>query len=227
MWRWNSPKPGKPKKSKDQLEKERKRKIESFVKDGILSDPSLRKALLRVPREEFVLREYRDHTYREVPLPLPAPEATISCPHSYPLFYESLKLQKGDFFLEVGTGSGYGTAIAREVVGKEGLVVSLEIDRSAYNFARSNLLRLGYVDIILIRGDGYLGYEPEAPYDKISLTAAVPSVPETLLEQLKETGLVVAPVGPREKQKLKLVRKDGTMETIAESALFMPMIGIY
>lgn len=227
MWRWRTPRPGKPKKSKDQLERERQKKIESFVKAGILRDPTLRDALLKVPREEFVPREYRDHAYREVPLPLPALEATISCPQSYPLFYEALGLRRGDLFLEIGTGSGYGAAVAREVVGDEGLVVSLEIDRSAYGFARSNLLRLGYRDILLIRGDGYLGYEPRAPYDKISVTAAVPSIAEPLLDQLKEDGLAVAPVGPRERQALKLIRKDGTMETVAESATFMPMVGMY
>jgi protein-L-isoaspartate(D-aspartate) O-methyltransferase len=227
MWRWSSPRPGRPKKSQERLVKERNEKIESFVKSGILKNPLLREALLKVPREEFVPREYRDHSYREVPLPLPALEATISCPHSYPLFYEAMNLQKGDLFLEIGTGSGYGAAIAREVVGEEGRVVSLEIDRSAYDFAKQNLHRTGYDDIILIRGDGYLGYEPGAPYDKISVTAAVPRMPEPLIEQLKDTGLAVAPIGPRESQDLSLIRKDGSTETIAEHAVFVPMVGRY
>jgi len=227
LWRWRTPRTGRPKKSKEKLERERQKKIDAFVKTGILSNPLLRDALLKVPREEFVPAEYRDQAYKETPLPLPALEATISCPQSYPLFYEAMKLRRGDLFLEIGTGSGYGAAVAREVVGDEGLVVSLEIDRSAYSFARSNLLKLGYRDILLIRGDGYLGYEPRAPYDKISVTAAVPSIPEPLLEQLKEDGLAVAPVGPRDAQSLKLIRKDGSMRTIAESATFMPMVGMY
>ena len=87
MWEWRSLRPHKPKKSKEQLEEERGRKVESFIKDGILKDPRLIEAMLKVPREEFVPEDYRDYTYREVPLPLPALEGTISCPHSYPLFY--------------------------------------------------------------------------------------------------------------------------------------------
>lgn len=224
QWQWKSLRPHKPRKSKEQLEAERERKVESLIKEGILSDPALIEVMLRVPREEFVPDEYRDYTYREAPLPLPALEGTISCPHSYPLFYEAMSLKEGDLFLEIGTGSGYGAALARETVGKEGRVVSLEIDRSAYNFARSNLLRLGYNDIVLIRGDGYLGYEPEAPYDKISLTAAVPSMPEPLLDQLVGEGLAVAPIGPMDGQRICLIRKNGAMETITDSACFVPMI---
>jgi protein-L-isoaspartate(D-aspartate) O-methyltransferase len=226
-WRWNSPRPHKPKKSKDQLEEERRKKVESFIAEGILKDPLLTQALLKVPREEFVPLEYRDYAYREMPLPLPALEATISCPHSYPLFYDAMGLAKGDIFLEIGTGSGYGAALAREIVCEEGRVVSIEVDRSAYDFAKSNLDRLGYRDVILIRGDGYLGYEPAAPYDKISLTAAVPSMPEPLLEQLKDDGLAVAPIGPIESQAVCLIRKDGSAETISDSASFVPMTGRY
>ena len=226
-WRWNSPRPHKPKKSPQKLQDERRKKVDGFAKDGILKDPILMEALLKVPREEFVPEEYRDYTYREMPLPLPALEATISCPHSYPLFYEALNLREGDLFLEIGTGSGYGAALAREIVGRRGLVVSIEVDRSAYDFAKANLDRLGYNDIILIRGDGSLGYEPAAPYDKLALTAAVPTMPETLLEQLKDDGLAVAPIGPIDSQALCLIRRDGTRTVIAESASFVPMTGTY
>jgi len=75
----------------------------------------------------------------EVPLPLPGEHATISCPHSYPLFYEPLGLDEGHRFLEIGSGSGYGAAVAREVVGPGGLVVSIEIDPLTLEFARRNL----------------------------------------------------------------------------------------
>ncbi|MBU7004328.1 MAG: protein-L-isoaspartate O-methyltransferase [Theionarchaea archaeon] len=227
QWQWKSLRPHKPKKSREKLEAERMKKIQSYIDEGILKTPELIEVFKRVPREEFVPYDYRDYTYREAPLPLPALEGTISCPHSYPLFYEAMGLKSGDYFLEVGTGSGYGAALARDIVGKEGRVISLEIDRSAYDFAKSNLTRLGYNDIVLIRGDGYLGYEPEAPYDKISITAAVPSMPETFLDQLKDDGLAVAPIGPIENQRLMLIRKDGSMEMISESAVFVPMVGRY
>ncbi len=93
----------------------------------------------KVPREDFIPFLYRDYAYQEVPLPLPGRNATISCPHSYPLFSEALGLDTRHRFLEVGLGSGYGAALAREIVGDLGLVVSLEIDPVTFAFARRNL----------------------------------------------------------------------------------------
>lgn len=99
--------------------------------------------MLKVPREDFIPPEYRDYAYLEVPLLLPGEKATISCPHSYPLFYEPLGLDYGQRFLEVGLGSGYGTALAREIVGRDGLVVSVEIDPVTFEFAKENLKKSG------------------------------------------------------------------------------------
>lgn len=94
---------------------------------------------MEVPREEFVPEMYRNYAYVEVPLPLPGRDATISCPHCYPVFYEALELRENDRFLEVGAGSGYGTALAREIVGEVGGVVTIEIDKETYRFAKRNL----------------------------------------------------------------------------------------
>jgi protein-L-isoaspartate(D-aspartate) O-methyltransferase len=91
--------------------------------------------MLAVRREDFLPAPYRDYAYREVPLPLPGKKATISCPHSYPLFYEPRGLDEGHRFLEIGLGSGYGAALAREIVGGRGLVVSVEIDPVTFGFA--------------------------------------------------------------------------------------------
>jgi protein-L-isoaspartate(D-aspartate) O-methyltransferase len=95
--------------------------------------------MLTVRREDFIPPGYQDHAYEEVPLPLPGERATISCPHNYPLFYEPLGLGEGDRFREVGVGSGYGTSLAREVVGPDGLVVAIDIDATTLAFARKNL----------------------------------------------------------------------------------------
>jgi protein-L-isoaspartate(D-aspartate) O-methyltransferase len=94
--------------------------------------------MLTVRREDFMPAAYRDHSYHEVPVPLLGRQATISCPHSYPLFYEALGLEEGQRFLEVGLGSGYSAALAREVVGPRGLVVSLEIDPDTFAYAASS-----------------------------------------------------------------------------------------
>ena len=145
--------------------------------------------MLAVPREHFIPSRYRDHAYEEIPLPLPGERATISCPHSYPLFFEPLDLGEGHRFLEVGVGSGYGTSLAREVVGPEGLVVAVDIDAITLAFARDNLNRAGYTDVVLVQGDGGLGYPEHAPYDRVCVTAACPDAPPPLIEQL-------APAGP-------------------------------
>jgi len=155
------------------LERERTAKVSWLVKSGYLKSERIKQALLKVPREDFIPRLYRDYAYLEVPLPLPGEHATISCPHSYPLFYEPLGLDEGHRFLEIGSGSGYGAAVAREVVGPGGLVVSIEIDPLTLEFARSNLEKAGYHDIVLVPGDGRLGYPESSPYDCMAVAAAL------------------------------------------------------
>lgn len=191
---WFVPPPKEPTKSSQQLEKERKAKVRWLIRHGYLRSERIKQALLKVPREAFIPREYRDYAYEEVPFPLPGADATISCPHSYPLFYEPLGLDRGHRFLEVGLGSGYGSAIAREVVGREGLVVAIEIDPSTFAYAKDNLTKMGYTDIILVQGDGGLGYSALAPYDRIAITAACPGIPPPLIEQMKVGGRLIAPV---------------------------------
>ena len=149
---------------------------------------------MKVRREDFIPSNYRDYAYREVPLPLPGKQATISCPHSYPLFYEPLSLDKGHRFLEVGLGSGYGSALAREIVGSNGLVVCIEIDPLTFEFGQKNLKNAGYHNIVLIKGDGGLGYPEMSPYDRICITAACHEIPPPLIEQLTGEGKLIGPV---------------------------------
>lgn len=228
---WVVPPPRKPVKTKDVFLKERRGKVRWLIEQGLLKSEGMIKAMLKVPREEFLLEMYRDYAYLEVPLPIPGLEATISCPHSYPLFYEALGLKENDRFLEVGAGSGYGAALAREVVGDGGKVVTVEIDGETYDFAKGNLEKLGYRDVMLILGDGSLGYPPEAPYDKICITAACPKVPAPLIHQLKAGGRLIAPVGyPNEPQNLVLLEKgrDGSLKTKSiEKVLYVPLRGRY
>ncbi|MBL7205354.1 MAG: protein-L-isoaspartate O-methyltransferase [Desulfobacteraceae bacterium] len=205
---WIVPPPKKPTKSKEEFEKERFAKVKKLGRQGYLRSRRIRDALLRVPREDFILPEYRDYAYLEVPLPLPGENATISCPHSYPLFYEPLGLDEGHKFLEVGLGSGYGSAVAREVVGPDGFVVSIEIDPVTFEFARRNLEYAGYKDIIVVRGDGGLGYPDLAPYDRICVTAACVEVPPLLMDQLKVGGKFIAPLVEGGIQYLVMLEKE-------------------
>jgi protein-L-isoaspartate(D-aspartate) O-methyltransferase len=205
---WMIPPPSAPTKDARTLRAERKRKVAELSRCGLLRSERIRLAMLAVPREEFVPRSYRDHAYEEIPLPLPGARATISCPHSYPLFYEPLGLDRGHHFLEVGTGSGYGAAVAREVVGDGGVVVSVELDPETLEYARGNLRRTGYDDVVLVRGDGTRGHPERAPYDRIAVTAAVRDVPHALVEQLVVGGRLIGPVWEGGEQVLRLLTKE-------------------
>jgi protein-L-isoaspartate(D-aspartate) O-methyltransferase len=214
---WIIPAPREPVKSAARLAEERSRKVRALEAQGLLKSPRIKAALLKVRREDFIPREYRDYAYEEVPLPLPGAAATISCPHSYPLFYEPLGLDRGQRFLEIGAGSGYGAAIAREVVGDEGRVISVEIDPVTRDFARRNLQRAGYHDVMVALGDGWRGYPEAAPYDRVAVTAACPEMPPALVAQLASGGRAIAPLLDRGRQMLTLVTKqaDGTTRSDA------------
>ncbi|MFQ6074645.1 MAG: protein-L-isoaspartate O-methyltransferase [Candidatus Bathyarchaeia archaeon] len=226
---WVVPPPRRPRKTREEFARERWEKVRWLVGEGLLRSERIRIAMLKVPREEFIPEMYRDYAYLEVPLPIPGRQATISCPHSYPLFYEAMGLREEDRFLEVGTGSGYGAALAREIVGDDGMVVTIEIDDDTYEFAKANLRRLGYDDVLAILGDGSLGCPSRAPFDKVCIPAACPRVPPPLIRQLSPDGRLVAPVGePGHPQDLVLLEMahDGTVRTrVIERVLYVPLRG--
>jgi protein-L-isoaspartate(D-aspartate) O-methyltransferase len=226
---WLIPPPSRPVKSDEDLWRERDAKVGELVRRGLLRSERLRGAMLTVARESFIPPRYRDHAYEEIPLPLPGERATISCPHSYPLFYEPLGLDEGHRFLEVGVGSGYGTALAQEVVGADGHVVAIEIDAATLGFARENLSRAGYTDLILLHGDGGLGYPDHAPYDRICVTAACPDVPPPLIGQLAARGRLIAPVREGAHQRLTLLEKtvDGLRLEVITDVLYVSLQGRY
>lgn len=226
---WTIPHPREPTKSRQDFARERLAKVAWLSGQGLLESEPIRQALLKVPREDFIPREYRDYAYLEVPLPLPGERATISCPHSYPLFYEPLGLNRGHRFLEIGLGSGYGTALAREVVGDTGLVVAVEIDPLTYAFAKENLQRAGYRDLVLVNADGGLGYPECQPYDRIAVTAACPAVPPPLLDQLALGGRLIAPVIEDDVQRLMLLEKtaEGVKSREICEVLYLSLRGAY
>jgi len=226
---WVVPPPKKPAKSNKKLKKERNEKVRQLIRQGYLKSERIKEAMLKVPREDFIPHNYRDYAYLEVPLPLPGKEATISCPHSYPLFYEPLGLDEGHKFLEVGLGSGYGTALATEVVGSDGLVVSIDIDQLTFEFAKRNLENTGYTDIILVRGDGGLGYPKLSPYDRICIPAACLEIPPPLIEQLRIGGRLIAPVVEKGIQNLVLLERSEkcVKRKVICEVLYVSLRGIY
>ena len=226
---WIVPPPREPTKSDEQFARERRAKVDWLVECGLLKSERIARALLKVRREDFIPRGYRDYAYEEVPLPLPGEQATISCPHSYPLFYEPLGLDEGHHFLEVGVGSGYGAAVAREVIGAAGLVVAVEIDPLTIGFARWNLQEAGYSDVVLVNADGGLGHPELQPYDRIAITAACAEVPPPLLDQLTAGGKLIAPISERGTQNLTLFEKStsGIQGEVLCEVLYVPLRGTY
>lgn len=207
--------------------------VKRYRSVGYIKSEIVEKAMLTVPREEFVVPELKLYAYSDQPIPIPGDgRQTISAPYMYPLTYEFLKLKKDKKFLEIGAGSGYGAALAREIVGEKGLVVAIEINPLTYEFAKKNLAKTGYTDIKLILGDGSLGFSEYAPYDSICITAASPDVPPPLLEQLNNPGKIILPIGGSSifGQELVLVEKDfegRIKKRDLMSVAYVPLIGKY
>jgi protein-L-isoaspartate(D-aspartate) O-methyltransferase len=145
---------------------------------------------------------------------------------------EALELRQGMKVLEVGAGSGYHSATIAEIVGDKGHVFAVEYVDKLVVIARNSLTRAGYSErVTLAQGDGSLGYDERAPYDRILVTAAAPKIPPPLLEQLKPDGILVVPIGGRMfPQELVRVRKnpDGTLERSSLGGVaFVPLVGKY
>jgi len=181
-------------------------------------------AMNRVKRHLFVPPELRDQAYGDYPLPIGGGQ-TISAPHMVAMMCEYLKLEKGDKVLEIGAGSGYHAAVIAELIGTEGRVYTVERLPLLVDFSTRNLRNAGYKNVVVVSGDGTLGLPEHAPFDKICVTCAAPSVPPPLLEQLKIGGKMVIPIG-RYIQELYLVEKKNGIEKQSKCEVaFVPLIG--
>jgi len=182
-------------------------------------------AMAAVPREEFVLPEYRHLAYQNTPLPIEAGQ-TISQPLIVALMTELLDPQPGDVVLEVGTGSGYQAAVLAHLVKH---VYSVEIVPELAEGAAEVLQRLGYANVTVRAGDGYAGWPQHAPFDGVIVTAAAGEIPPPLLRQLKPGGKLVIPVGEEHGyQELLVVEVDDAGEISRQSVLpvrFVPLTG--
>jgi len=175
-------------------EKEREEMVERLVKWGYLTKPEIIAAFKKVQRHEFTPANVRGYAHVDQPLPIGYGQ-TISAPSMIAIMLESLELGPKQKVLEIGTGSGYNAALIAEIVGGEGKVFTIERVAELAEFGRDNLQRTGYGRVNVILGDGTCGYEAEAPYDRILVTACAPELPKPLVEQLKVGGKLGAPVG--------------------------------
>src|SRR4030043_1087871 len=200
----------------------REKMVETQIKARGVKDPRVISALLKVERHRFVPEEYLNSAYADQPLPIGEGQ-TISQPYIVALMTELLELNGNEKVLEIGTGSGYQAAILAELT-KE--VYTIEIIESLALRAKNRLLELGYQNIRVKAGDGYLGWPEAAPFDAITITAAPDHIPKPLVEQLKEGGRMVLPVGRYTQELKKIIKRSGKIETIdVIPVLFVPMTG--
>jgi protein-L-isoaspartate(D-aspartate) O-methyltransferase len=200
----------------------RERMVETQIKARGIKDARVLSAMLKVERHRFVPKEYQSSAYSDQPLPIGGGQ-TISQPYIVALMTELLELKGDEKVLEVGTGSGYQAAILAELA-KE--VYSIEIVEPLASTAKKRLLELGYQNIRVKAGDGYLGWPEFAPFDAIIITCAPDHIPNPLLEQLKEGGRLVLPVANDGQQLKKIVKRLGKIEsTDIAPVIFVPMTG--
>jgi protein-L-isoaspartate(D-aspartate) O-methyltransferase len=200
----------------------REKMVENQIRARGVKDPRVLSALAKVERHRFVPEKYLDSAYSDQPLPIGEGQ-TISQPYIVALMTELLELRGNERVLEIGTGSGYQAAILAELA-KE--VYTIEIIEPLASTARERLSELGYQNVQVRAGDGYLGWSEAAPFDAIIVTAAPDHIPKPLIDQLKEGGRMVLPVGTFTQELKKIVKRSGKMETIdVIPVLFVPMTG--
>ena len=191
----------------------------------IKSEP-VKNAFLKVDRSNFIPEHLKDEAYRDTPLSIGWGQ-TISAPSMIALMLEVSDFKSGMKTLEIGAGSGYNAALIAEICGEEN-VVTIERIPEVYQFGKENLERAGY-KVKVVLGDGTKGYEEEAPYDRIIATAAAPEIPKSWKDQLKEGGMIIAPVGKeRYYQELLVLKKNrgGTFDTNRYGGcVFVPLVG--
>jgi protein-L-isoaspartate(D-aspartate) O-methyltransferase len=200
----------------------RQRMVDSQLRARGIADERVLNAMARVPRHEFASEPYRDQAYEDHPLPI-AQGQTISQPYIVALMLEALALRPADRVLEVGTGSGYVTALLAELAAQ---VISVERHAALADPARELLARVGYTNVRIIAGDGTQGFPECAPYDAIIVSAAAPNVPPALPAQMAEGGRMIMPVGMPDSQQLQLIRMEGGQPriTLRELCRFVPLI---
>lgn len=207
----------------DPYERVRQQMVEQQLRARGIRDERVLAAMRSVPRHEFVHEIDREHAYEDRPSEI-GENQTISQPYIVAVMLEALELDPDDRVLEIGTGSGYQTAILAELASR---VYSVERHRALGESAGSRLSGLGYRNVQIFVRDGSRGLAEFSPYDAIVVSAAAPKIPESLFAQLREGGRMVIPVGGPETQQLQLVAKEKGAASILviEGCRFVPLVG--
>jgi protein-L-isoaspartate(D-aspartate) O-methyltransferase len=201
----------------------RRRMVEREIVGRGIDDQRVINAMLKVERHLFIPEEHVHYSYYNLPVPIGHGQ-TISSPFIVALMTQELELENTDRVLEVGTGSGYQAAILAEIVEQ---VYTVEIIEALAKSAEHRLRELNYDNVEVVLGDGFWGLEEHAPYDKIIVTCAPEEIPDPLIDQLKDGGIMVIPVGPTGFQYLIKVQKEGDDINLEEvtPVSFVPLTG--
>ncbi|HVO61148.1 MAG TPA: protein-L-isoaspartate(D-aspartate) O-methyltransferase [Terriglobales bacterium] len=206
----------------DAFTREREEMVAFQVRARGITDERVLSAMVRVPRHEFVPADVQSQAHDDHPLPI-GQEQTISQPYIVALMLEYLAIEPHSLVLEIGTGSGYQTALLAELAAR---VYSIERHRPLADSAAAVLAQLGYSNVVVLVGDGNRGLPEHAPYDRIIVSAAAHTIPPALFGQLREDGRMILPVGSEHAQELQLVRNNnGTaVVTSLEGCRFVPLM---
>jgi len=207
------------------FEDQRERLVEKLKIEGHIKTKAVEKAFLETPRELFVPEKLKGYAYVDTPLEIGNGQ-TISAPHMVAIMCEALDLKKGQKILEIGAGSGYHAAIVSKLIGDKGHVYTIERFPSLADNAKKSLEKVGIKNVTVEVGDGSEGLTKYAPYDSIYVTCAAPCIPQPLVEQLKDPGKLLIPVGQfisklelLEKKNKKIIKKD------LGGCAFVPLVG--
>lgn len=200
--------------------KEMEKLILNLIKEGTLKTKSVIEAFRNIDRKDFVLSEYKEDAYKDIPLPIGYGQ-TISQPTTVAFMLELLQVKKGDRVLDVGSGSGWTTALL-SYLAKDGFVWGVEILPELVLFGKSNLSKYNFKNSIILEAKEEIGLREKGPFDKILVSASAETVPFLLLEQLKEGGIMVIPIRD---SIWKIKKINGKIETeVFEGFLFVPLI---
>jgi protein-L-isoaspartate(D-aspartate) O-methyltransferase len=214
------------------------RLVDNLIREGVLHSPKVINALKALPRTRFLPEDMQSYSASDTPLPIGFGQ-TVSAPHMVSIMNEALELEVGNNVLEAGAGSGWHAATIAEIIAPHeeprsnwGHVYTVEIVQGLADFARKTIMKAGYGDrVTIICADGSAGYAEKAPYDRVLVTAAAPSVPQPLVDQLKFGGIMLIPVGSASLfQNLMKVTKtsDGKIkEENLGGVAFVPLTGRY